>query len=49
MKVDVTQLNDEGKQDLVKKYLGFKELMNKIEKDEEEYDEDGNVIPQVSQ
>ena len=41
-------MDDEGKEDLVKKYLGFKELMNKIEKDEEEYDEDGNVIPQVS-
>lgn len=46
--VDVSQLDDEGKLDLVKKYLGFKGLMNKIEVDEDEYDEEGNVIPQVS-
>lgn len=46
--VDVTAMDDEGRLDLVKKYLGFKELMNKIEKDEDEYDEEGNIIPQVS-
>jgi len=37
--------NNEQKLDLVKKYMEFKELMNKIDPDEEE-DEDGNPIPQ---
>ena len=46
--VDLSTMDDEGRLDLVKKYLGFKGLMNKIEVDEEEYDEDGNVIPQVT-
>eukprot|EP00092_Neocalanus_flemingeri_P037508 GFUD01040842.1.p1 GENE.GFUD01040842.1~~GFUD01040842.1.p1 ORF type:complete len:1343 (-),score=395.27 GFUD01040842.1:539-3985(-) len=44
--VDPNDLNEDAKKDLIHKYLGFKELMFKIEKDEEEYDDDGNVIPQ---
>jgi len=40
------QLEEEDKKGLIDKYLGFKELMNKIDKDEDEYDEDGNLIPQ---
>jgi len=47
--VDPDDLNEDAKQDLIQKYLGFKELMFKIEKDEEEYDDDGNVIPQGPQ
>eukprot|EP00090_Calanus_glacialis_P019633 TRINITY_DN3012_c0_g1_i1.p1 TRINITY_DN3012_c0_g1~~TRINITY_DN3012_c0_g1_i1.p1 ORF type:complete len:2150 (+),score=766.00 TRINITY_DN3012_c0_g1_i1:196-6645(+) len=47
--VDPEGLNDDAKKDLINKYLGFKELMFKIEKDEEEYDDDGNVIPQGPQ
>lgn len=39
-------LDEDAKKDLIQKYLTFKELMNKIEKDEEEVDEDGNVIAQ---
>ena len=39
-------LDEDAKKDLIQKYLTFKELMNKIEKDEEEYDEDGNAIAQ---
>jgi len=45
--VDANQLDEEGRRDLIMKYLGFKELINKIEQDEEEYDEDGNIIPQA--
>merc|ERR1712083_632167 len=41
-------LTEEDKKGLIDKYLGFKELMNKIDKDEDEYDEDGNLIPQTS-
>jgi len=36
-------------QELVDKYLGFKDLMNRLDKDEEEYDEDGNLIEQGPQ
>merc|ERR1719489_467031 len=39
---------EDQKADLVKKYLEFKELMNKIDKDDEEEDEDGNPIPAAS-
>ena len=45
--VDLNNMDEEGKMDLVKKYLGFKELVNKIDKDDDEYDDDGNIIPQV--
>ena len=44
--IDPSHMDQEVKKDLIKKYLTFKELMNKIEKDDEEYDEDGNVIAQ---
>lgn len=44
--VPADQLDEEGKRDLINKYLGFKELMNRIEKDDDEYDEDGNLIVQ---
>merc|ERR1719489_743779 len=44
--INPNNLDDDAKKDLIQKYLTFKELMNKIEKDEEEYDEDGNVIAQ---
>jgi len=44
--VDPDDLNEDAKKDLIHKYLGFKELMFKIEKDEDEYDDDGNIIPQ---
>jgi len=47
--VDPDDLDEDAKMDLIHKYLGFKELMFKIEKDEEEYDDDGNVIPQGPQ
>ena len=47
--VDPTNLDFEAKKDLIHKYLGFKELMNRIEKDDEEVDDDGNVIPQGPQ
>merc|ERR1719427_1518634 len=47
--VDPEDLDEDAKKDLIHKYLGFKELMYKIEKDEEEYDDDGNVIPQGPQ
>jgi len=47
--VDPHDLDEDAKKDLIHKYLGFKELMFKIEKDEEEYDDDGNVIPQATQ
>lgn len=47
--VDPEDLDEDAKKDLINKYLGFKELMFKIEKDEEEYDDDGNVIPQGPQ
>lgn len=40
-------LDQEGKM-MLGKYLGFKELMNRIEKDDDEYDEDGNLIVQES-
>jgi len=44
--VPANQLDDEGKKDLINKYLGFKELMNRIEKDDDEVDEDGNPLVQ---
>lgn len=44
--IDPSHINEDAKKDLIKKYLTFKELMNKIEKDDDEYDEDGNVIAQ---
>ena len=44
--IDPSHMDEDVKKDLIKKYLTFKELMNKIEKDDEEYDEDGNVIAQ---
>ena len=44
--IDPSHMTEETKKDLIKKYLTFKELMNKIEKDDEEFDEDGNVIAQ---
>ena len=44
--IDPNNLDETAKKDLIQKYLTFKELMNKIEKDEEEFDEDGNVISQ---
>merc|ERR1712038_927393 len=44
--IDPHTLDEDAKKDLIQKYLTFKELMNKIEKDDEEYDEDGNVIAQ---
>jgi len=47
--VDPDNLDEDSKKDLIHKYLGFKELMFKIEKDEEEYDDDGNIIPQGPQ
>lgn len=43
---DPDSLDEQQRKDLVDKYLGFKDLMNKIEKDEEEFDEDGNPILQ---
>lgn len=45
--VPADQLDEDGKRDLIQKYLGFKELMNRIEKDDDEYDEDGNLIVQA--
>merc|ERR1711902_154844 len=44
--IDPHTLDEDAKKDLIQKYLTFKELMNKIEKDDEEYDEDGNIIAQ---
>jgi len=44
--IDPHDLDEDAKKDLIQKYLTFKELMNKIEKDDEEYDEDGNIIAQ---
>ena len=44
--IDPHNLDEDAKKDLIQKYLTFKELMNKIEKDDEEYDDDGNVIVQ---
>ena len=44
--IDPHDLDEDAKKDLIQKYLTFKELMNKIEKDDEEVDEDGNVIAQ---
>jgi len=46
--VPANDLDQEGKMMLIRKYLGFKELMNRIEKDDDEYDEDGNLIVQES-
>merc|ERR1711935_996056 len=39
-----SELNDEQKLDLVKKYMDFKDLMNRIDPDEDE-DEEGNPVP----
>jgi len=47
--LDPNDLDESAKKDLIYKYLRFKELMLKIEKDEEEFDDDGNVIPQGPQ
>merc|ERR1711997_690730 len=44
--IEPSHMTEDAKKDLIKKYLTFKELMNKIEKDDEEFDEDGNVIAQ---
>ena len=44
--IDPKNLDEDAKRDLIQKYLTFKELMNKIEKDDEEYDDDGNLITQ---
>merc|ERR1719336_1640168 len=38
------ELDDDQKRELVQKYIEFKELMNKMDPDEEEEDEDGNPI-----
>jgi cohesin loading factor subunit SCC2 len=38
------ELDDDQRRELVQKYMEFKELMNKMDPDEEEEDEDGNPI-----
>lgn len=42
---DSATMDDEQKRETVENYMAFKHLMFKIDKDEDEYDEDGNVIP----
>ena len=42
---DPATMDDEQKRETVENYMAFKNLMFKIDKDEDEYDEDGNVIP----
>ena len=44
-KPDIATMDDDKKRETVENYLAFKTLMFKIDKDEDEYDEDGNVIP----
>ena len=46
-KTDPQDMDDDKKRETVENYLAFKTLMFKIEKDEDEYDDDGNIIPQV--
>jgi hypothetical protein len=43
-KTDPANMDDEKKRETVENYIAFKTLMYKIDKDEDEYDEDGNVI-----
>merc|ERR1712051_710161 len=38
-------MDDEKKRESVENYIAFKNLMFKIDKDEDEYDDDGNLIP----
>merc|ERR1719342_1079118 len=45
-KSDPANMDDDQKREMVDNYLAFKTLMFKIDKDEDEYDEDGNIIPQ---
>ena len=44
-KVDAATMDDEKKRESVENYIAFKNLMFKIDKDEDEYDDDGNLIP----
>ena len=44
-KVDAATMDDEKKRETVENYIAFKNLMFKIDKDEDEYDDDGNLIP----
>merc|ERR1712241_354668 len=44
-KVDPATMDDEKKRETVENYIAFKNLMFKIDKDEDEYDDDGNLIP----
>merc|ERR1712241_346576 len=44
-KIDPATMDDEKKRETVENYIAFKSLMFKIDKDEDEYDDDGNLIP----
>ena len=44
-KIDPATMDDEKKRETVENYIAFKNLMFKIDKDEDEYDDDGNLIP----
>lgn len=44
-KIDAATMDDEKKRETVENYIAFKNLMFKIDKDEDEYDDDGNLIP----
>jgi len=44
-KINPATMDDEKKRETVENYIAFKSLMFKIDKDEDEYDDDGNLIP----
>merc|ERR1712038_1943257 len=44
-KINPATMDDEKNRETVENYIAFKSLMFKIDKDEDEYDDDGNLIP----